>query len=142
MSDSSVIASHGSTGTAGQKRGRAPERGRGSASPSPKRARSKRDKQEMERLVKKTDRLVSNALEIAREVRQQAGLPTTTRAITASAEQARNAPRHKRDSQGYYHCTRCAFSHVELHRVMVHYQVTWCRERGVTGISAKHATRR
>ncbi len=83
------------TGTAGQKRGRAPERGSRSASPSPKRARSKRDKQEMERLVKKTDRLVSNALDITREVRQQAGLPTSTRAITSSAEEARDAPRYK-----------------------------------------------
>ncbi len=32
------------------------------------------------------------------------------------------APRHRRDQQGHYHCTRCAFSHTEWHRVMVHYQ--------------------
>ncbi len=99
-----------------QKRGRAAERGRGSASPSPKRS-----KKELEKLVKKTDQLVANAIEIAREVRQQAGL-STTRAITASAEEARDVPRHRRDQQGHYHCTRCAFSHSEWHRVMVHYQ--------------------
>ncbi len=101
----------------GQKRGRAAERGRGSASLSPKRS-----KKELEKLVKKTDQLVSNAIEIAREVRQQGGLLTTTRAITASAKETRDAPRHRRDQQGHYHCTRYAFSHTEWHRVMVHYQ--------------------
>ncbi len=120
LSHQSAASSHQSSALShhtGQKRGRAAERGRGSASPSPKRS-----KKELEKLVKKTDQLVSNAIEIAREVRQQAGLPTTTRVITASAEEARDAPRHRRDSQGHYHCTRCAFSHSEWHRVMVHYQ--------------------
>lgn len=72
--------------------------------------------------MKKTDKLVQNAIDIAKEVREQAGLPASTRAITASAEQARDAPRHKRDQNGHYHCTRCRFSHQEWHRVMVHYQ--------------------